>query len=142
MRRRCTSGSVGGRRPRPHRDQLRSTASPGRPAQQLRDSARRDKRRVRSRLRSSTSSSARGDCGMSVNRIAGVREVVQQGEHARRHVEPDRIAGAAGGAGIVRHQDRDAALARAASACRRDHRGDALRHLLDAVRLRPVGEAP
>ena len=75
-----------------------------------------------------------------INRIAGVLQVVQHGDDARRHVEADGIAGAAGGARIVRHQDGDAAFF-ARRLLQADHRGDARRHLLDAVRLRPVEEA-
>ena len=74
------------------------------------------------------------------NRIAGLSQVVQHGDDTRRHVEADRVAGAAGGAGIVGHQDGDAAFF-TRRLLQADHRGDARCHLFDAVRLRPVEEA-
>ena len=71
--------------------------------------------------------------------VAGGREIVEQRDHARRHVEADRVAGAARRAGIIRHQDGDAPFARAALPAS-DQRGDPIRDHRDAVRLRPAGE--
>ena len=75
-----------------------------------------------------------------INRVAGLVKVMQHGQHARRHVEADRVAGTAGGPGIVGHQDGDATFL-PRRLLQADHRGDARRHLFDAVRLRPVEEA-
>ena len=65
---------------------------------------------------------------------------MQHGDDARGDVEADGIAGAAGGAGIVRHQDGDAALF-ARRLLQADHRGDPRRHLFDPIRLGPGVEA-
>ncbi|OWK21582.1 hypothetical protein AJ88_17545 [Mesorhizobium amorphae CCBAU 01583] len=73
------------------------------------------------------------------NRIALFSQVVQHGEHAGRHVEADRIAGAAGSARIVRDQDGELAFG-ARRTLEANERFDAVRNLRDAVGLRPVGE--
>ena len=77
--------------------------------------------------------------GRRTHGIAGGAEIGEQRDDARRHVEPDRIAGAAGRAGIIGHQHRDAALfarRRGEPHLRRDAGGDGG----DAVRLRAIGE--
>ena len=61
-----------------------------------------------------------------------MREIIEQGEHARRHVEAHRIAGAPRRAGIIRHQDRDPPRA-AREAAQANKSGDAVRHHGDAV---------
>ena len=73
------------------------------------------------------------------NRIAGFLEVMQHGDDAGGHVEPDRVAGAAGGSRIIRHQDRDAAFV-AWRPLQADHRGDVGGHLFDAVGFGPIVE--
>ena len=75
-----------------------------------------------------------------VHRVPGRSEITQQREHARRHVEPDRIAGPAGRTGIVRHQHRDPPLQtrRGLEFRKRRH---AIRDHRDPVGLRPVGHA-
>ncbi len=71
--------------------------------------------------------------------IARRSEVGEQGEHARRHIEPDGVALAAGRARIVRHQDRDAPPAawQRRETC---ELRDAIRRHGDPVRLRAVHE--
>ena len=66
--------------------------------------------------------------------IAGCREISHERQHACRHVEADRIAGAPGSARIVRHQEREAPRA-TRRPLQSDQRGGALRHHLDTVRF-------
>ncbi len=71
--------------------------------------------------------------------VAGGSEVAEQRDHACRHVESDRIAGASGRAGIIRHQDGDAPFfARRGS--QPHERSNPIRDHRDPVRLRPVHE--
>ena len=71
-------------------------------------------------------------CGL--HRIAGGSEIVEQRDHARRHIETDGIAGAARRARIVRHQDGDLAFAARQRAQSRQ-RGNAVRGHGDTVGL-------
>ena len=70
----------------------------------------------------------------AAHRVAGGGKIVEQRDHARRHIEPDRISGAPRRAGIIRHQHRDPALAARAGA-QADERGDPVGDHRDAVRL-------
>ena len=63
--------------------------------------------------------------GRVADGITGGGEIIEKREHARRHVEADRITGAAGCAGIVGHQHGDAALA-ARQRAQANERGDAV----------------
>ena len=69
--------------------------------------------------------------------IAGGCKIVEQSEHACRHVEADRVAASPGGAGIVRHQHRDLALA-ARLSLQADERRDAIRDHRYAIAFRPA----
>ncbi len=74
-----------------------------------------------------------------MNGIAGRREIGEERDDARGHVKPDGIAGAAGRAGIIRHQHGDAALfarRRGKTHLRRDAGGDCC----NTVRLRAIGK--
>ena len=89
--------------------------------------------------RRSASSNWRGVSGAPLDGVAGGRKIVEQRDDACRHVETDRISGAARRAGIVRHQDRDTAFARRRPAS--EWRGDPIRDHGDAIRLGPAGES-
>ena len=72
--------------------------------------------------------------------VAGGRKIVEQRDDARRHIEADRVTGAARRAGIVRHQDGDPAFARR-QCLQKNMRGDPIRDHGDAIRLGPAGES-
>jgi hypothetical protein len=74
--------------------------------------------------------------GDAVSRLG---EVGEQRDDALRNVEADRIAGAATGSRIVRHQHRDAALS-ARRPLQTHKRGDAVGHKVNTVSLRAAGE--
>ena len=69
--------------------------------------------------------------------VARFGEIADQRDDAGRHVEADGVSRAAGGAGIIRHQQRDLALRTRRSPQARQS-GDAIRHDGDAVRLGPA----
>jgi hypothetical protein len=69
----------------------------------------------------------------------GRGEVREQRHGAFRHVEADGVAGAAGGAGIVGQEDREAALRRRRP-LQADEGGDAVGHRGDTARLGAVDE--
>ena len=73
----------------------------------------------------------------AVHGVTGGGKIVEQREHACRHIEPDRIAGAARRAGIIRHQHGDAPFA-ARQGAQPHQRGDAVRDHGDAIRLGPA----
>ncbi len=75
--------------------------------------------------------------GCARDRVTGDCEVFDQRHHACGHVETDRIAGASGRAGIIRHQHGDAAL-RALCCAQADKRRDPVRDHLDPVGFGPA----
>nr|WP_272942088.1 hypothetical protein [Xanthomonas phaseoli] len=73
-----------------------------------------------------------------LHRITGLGEIAQHFEHALRHIETNGITGAPRrGTGIIRHQNDDAAIPRWRRFQSQKGR-DAVRHLLDTIRLRHI----
>ena len=70
----------------------------------------------------------------AAHHVAGGGEIVEERDHARRHVEPDRVSGAPWCAGIIRHQHRDPPLA-ARQGAQAHERGDPVGDHRHAVRL-------
>ena len=70
----------------------------------------------------------------AAHHVAGGGEIVEERDHARRHVEPDRVSGAPWCAGIVRHQHRDPPLA-ARQGAQAHECGDPVGDQRHAVRL-------
>ena len=73
----------------------------------------------------------------AAHRVAGGGEVFDRRDHTCRYIEAHGIAGAAFGAGIIRHQDSDFTFAAPQSA-QANERGDAIRHHGHAIGLRPA----
>ena len=69
--------------------------------------------------------------------VARFGEIANQSDDAGRYVEPDGVSRPAGGAGIIRHQQRKLAL-RTRSSPQARQCGDPVRHDGDAVRLGPA----
>ena len=93
---------------------------------------RKRQRRVAPRRRQARRADRARVFGASLIAIAGGGEIIEQREHACRHIESDRIAGAARRAGIIRHQHGDPPLSCAAAPA--DGRSAAMRSATIATR--------